>query len=128
MIMSLEITNEDIKFFRKLPDTDKILFLFDAVFPINQENLIDLKNLTISEIVDKSIVYTDAPNLLMMTDMAVINAPNLKSIRAVSRYLYELGYIVTRLKLKPAETKQFKRLKHCRVYSIVGQSIPIYYS
>jgi hypothetical protein len=124
----LKVTAEDIKLFRKLDDTDKILFLFDTVFPVALPENFNVDNLSIEEIVDKSIVYNDAPNLLMMVDMAVINSPSLKDVRLVSKYLHETGCIVTRLKLSAKELKRFKRLKYCRVYSIVGQSIPIHYS
>jgi|LakMenE01Jun11ns_1017448.scaffolds.fasta_scaffold9340443_1 hypothetical protein len=121
-INEIFIDGSDFTFFQELPDSEKILCLFDIMLsePIETES--------ISDIIDSSINTTAHANIVITNDLIIINSDEYKLIKSAANHLMSSGYVLERLLLGDAGVDVFKRQKFCLVYSIIGTSMPICYN
>lgn len=116
------INSTDFTFFQELPDSEKILCLFDIMLsePIELES--------ISDIIDSSINTAAHANIVITNDLIIINSDEYKLIKSAANHLMSSGYVLERVLLADAGVDVFKRQKFCLVYSIIGTTTPICYN
>ena len=116
------INSTDFTFFQELPDSEKILCLFDIMLsePIELES--------ISDIIDSSINTAAHANIVITNDLIIINSDEYKLIKSAANHLMSSGYVLERVLLADAGVDVFKRQKFCLVYSIIGTTMPICYN
>lgn len=116
------IDSTDFTFFQELPDSEKILCLFDIMLsePIELES--------ISDIIDSSINTAAHANIVITNDLIIINSDEYKLIKSAANHLMSSGYVLERVLLADAGVDVFKRQKFCLVYSIIGTTTPICYN
>ena len=116
------IDSTDFTFFQELPDSEKILCLFDIMLsePIELES--------ISDIIDSSINTAAHANIVITNDLIIINSDEYKLIKSAANHLMSSGYVLERVLLADAGVDVFKRQKFCLVYSIIGTTMPICYN
>ena len=124
----LFINDKDYDFFKSLPDDEKILCLFDIWYSGEPVEIYDSTEDDIQSMINSSIQSEDTANVLITNDILVINSNDSKVLSEAVSNFFKVGLILERLFISEAGLLTYKRQKYCRIYSIIGPSLPIIYN
>jgi hypothetical protein len=125
------IDHEDFKFFQGLPNTEKILFMYDLIceeyydkgsvsFEPAASSEFDLRAL-----VDKIVHPSNNASVIILGSMLVINSEIRDYYYDAVENLFLNGYLIVGRIMTDKQRYIFQRQKYCGMYEIIGVVDPI---
>jgi len=141
------ISVEDYNFFTSLPDSEKVLFVYDLicgemygvgsskpidsvinkafrdtkVSKINQINSPDFI-IMLKSMISNSIDLDSVVNVFFINNFVIINSDHQSEIRNTVRNLFTNGLVLVKMRPGKSTLDLFKYQKHLSIYYIAGQS------
>ena len=125
------IDHEDFKFFQGLPNTEKILFMYDLIceeyydkgsitFEPEPSTQIDLKSL-----IDKIVRPENNASVIILGKMVIVNSEIRDYYYDAVENLFLNGYLIVGRIMTDKQRYIFQKQKYCGMYEIIGVVDPI---
>jgi hypothetical protein len=148
MNFDFDLFEDSFELYQSLTDKEKILFLYEMLYDLNElneSNEEDLENMeetvrmplkdiirhydtSLLDIVKSSIQTDSATNVLILNSYIILNSQRQNSMKSTINDLLSSGLILQEKKLTKKEHDIFYQQKFCKVYHIIGQANPINYN
>ena len=136
-----KINSDDFSFYESLPDTERILFLYDLICEgaygdgslsideptqpshetkFDLDSFIDENEEKLSMLFEIKIDERKKCNLVFLHDLAIINTNKKKEILNTANDLASKGFLIVKLPMTLQWKRIFHKQKYCAVYRIIG--------
>jgi hypothetical protein len=154
MNSDININDAAYDFFKQLSEPEKLLFLYDLLSEMIDEEesddlffnftaedakeldleipslnmLIKLHGQSLSKLIRSSILTDTYTNVLIINNYLVLNSQSTEAINNTIEGLFDSGMILTKVDLSENAFNTLKHQNFCKVYHIVGQGNRINYN